>query len=146
MFNPQIKVTINGRPYSLALDMAALICLQKEFSIGFEDLSAILKGLDKAKDAAALEVLMRLVYAMAQSNDEPPTYREVCGMGLADVLLLVAQVRKAAQHGFDLGMPSGKNEPAIASTAARSVSRGIGTRHSSRRSTGSASRRRNSAD
>lgn len=137
-----IPVSINGKPCTLALDLLALLTLDKEFGISREKFGAELKRKDRTS-AEELELLMTLTYCMTRSNDEPPTLKDVQRMDAAEILRLqtfLHGVVKAAHDG-GVGPSEGKGSAVPAKPAAGSARSGTGGGRSKLRRNAGSSRR-----
>lgn len=132
MINPRIPATINGKPCVLAFDMAAMATLKEKYGIGLPELANLQKEIP---EQSASSLLMKLLYAMTRSMDDPPTEKDIQRMSPGEVF--------AIRNGIELAMQStmrlveGEKSGVAEKPARARKSRGTGTRRLSRRSTSS---------
>lgn len=140
----RIPALINGRPCFLAVDFAALYALKQKYDLDFEQLVELQKARAGKSwdDAEGLGLLMKLLFCMTRSMDDPPTEKEIERMSLEEIVLLRSAIPQAVRAWTE---PIVGESPAAAPAPGVGGGRsGTGGGRSSRRSTGSSSRRRRS--
>jgi hypothetical protein len=136
--NPRVPITINGRNVLLALDIAAIASLKEDFDLGLEDLMQLARKAEKQLEDPRL--LIKLLYALTRSNDDPPTLKDIERITPREVFQMQDAVSRAFQGGASFGLK--KALPASATqNGTVSASASTGGKRSTRRSTGSSSLR-----
>jgi hypothetical protein len=142
--NPRIPAIVNGKPVVLCFDAAAVVTLMKKYSMTLGDLQKIQLKNNPSNPAEDLELLMKLLFCMTRSNDEPLTEKDIERLTVDEIVHLKSAIERTFSAGTSRVEGEGKRPIAKAPGSKRS--RGSGAARSSRRSTSAASRRRNSGD